>query len=145
MPATPNEKLLGRKLIVIWTPDIGDPVTLTVYSRNFSFKQSPKEIDVSTRADLAANTEDIAAGVPSRELTIGGLDSDEDTPDYDLIDIGETGTIAWYRRGLAPGASYKYMTARVTGGPDLDSPYDNANTWSLTFKGTSAPAVGTVS
>lgn len=139
---TPNAKLLGKYLVVDWLPDGGtapdDLVTLTVYSRNFALKQASKDIDVTVRQDVLDNTEDILAGVPTRDVTISGLDSDEDTPDWDQIEIGDSGTLTWYRRGKASGKPRKSMTARCTGGGDLTSPHDNANDWSLTFKGTSA-------
>jgi hypothetical protein len=144
--ATPNEKLQGKYLQVEWVPDDGGAtVLLDVYSRNFSVKQAAKDIDVSTRADVYANSEDILAGVPTRDVTIGGLDSDENTPDWDLIETGDSGTLKWYRRRKVTGMPVKSMTARVTGGGDFDSPHDGPNTWSLTFKGTSAITSGLVS
>ncbi len=144
---TPEEKLLGKKLIAEWLPEGGDPVddliTLTVYSRSFSVKQAAKDIDVTTRADVLAGEEDLLSGVPNRDITMGGLDSDVNAPDYDLIELGDKGTLTWYRRLKTTGMPKKSMLARLTG-TDFGSPHDNANDWSLAFKGLSVITTGTV-
>ena len=137
MPATPEAKLLGKTLVVEWTKEGGTMMSLDIYSREFSVQQSPKEIDVSTRGDIAADTEDILAGVPSREITIGGLDSDEVSPDWETINIGDTGELVWYRQGKGVGKPVATVSATCTGS-EFGSPYDDANTWSITFKATTA-------
>lgn len=143
--ATPNEKLLGRKMQVEWVPitPAGATLMLDVYSRNFTVKEAPKEIDVSTRDDVYNETEDILNGVPARDVTVSGLDSDENTPDWDLIEIGDIGYLKWYRRRKTTGMPVKSMTA-VRTGKDFGSPHDTANDWTLNFKGKSAIASGTV-
>lgn len=139
--ATPDEKLLGKYLNVTWQPaDQIAPagmLTLTVYSRAFSLKQATTEIDVTVREDVLLGTTDRLAGVPDRDVTMGGLDSEVDAPDWDLVELGEIGTLTWYRRGTGTGMPKKSMIAVCTSNT-FNSPHDNANEWELNFKGKSA-------
>lgn len=134
---TTNEKLLGKHLVVEWTKTGGTMITLNTYSRNFTVKQAPKDIDVTVRDDVLAGTEDLLAGIPARDVTLSGLDSDELTPKWEAVDIGDVGVLQWYRQGKATGKQIATMTAVCTGS-DFGSPYDGANDWTVNFKGKSA-------
>jgi hypothetical protein len=140
---TPNAKLLGKHLVVVWTPTVGSPITLNTYSRNFQVKQVAKEIDTTTREDVLDDAEDNEPGVPSREITVSGLDSDENAPDWETIDIGDEGTLDWYRRGNTSGKPKKSISARCMES-NFGSPHDNANDWEVKFKGLSAITPSTV-
>ncbi len=96
-----------------------------------------KRLTCRTRGDIAADTEDILAGVPSREISISGLDSDEVTPEWEAINIGDTGELVWYRQGVGVGKPIATISATCTGS-EFNSPYDDANDWTVTFKGTTA-------
>ena len=141
--ATPNDKLLGKYLVIDCTPTGGSLITLQTYSRNFTVKESAKDIDVTTRDDVLNDFEDIQAGVPSREITVSGLDSDENTPDWETLEIGDECELIWYRRGKTTGKPKRTVTARVTS-KDFGSPHDGANDWTVTFKCISAIVTGTV-
>lgn len=143
--ATPNQKLLGKYLAIDCTPSGGSLLTMQTYSRNFTVKEGAKDIDVTVRDDVLNNLEDIQAGVPSREITVSGLDSDEATPDWEAgLEVGDSVTLVWYRQGKTTGKPKRTCTARVTG-KDFGSPHDGANDWTITFKATSAITSGTVS
>lgn len=137
-------KLHGKYLTIVWTPTVGSPLTLSPKSRNWRVQQQGAEIDVSTRDDILAGQKDFLVDAPDRTATLAGLDTDENAPDWMALSVDDTGTLREYRRGNSSGMPYREWTARVRSGPDLNSPHDNVNDWSIEWKLTSATSSGVV-
>ena len=139
-------KLHGKFLVITWDPDNGgDTLSISAKSRNWKMSQKGNEIDVSVREDIAAGQKDFLVDAPDRTATLAGLDTDENAPDWRTLEIGDTGTLREYRRGNSTGLPYREWDATVTSGPDLNSPHDNVNDWSIEWKLTSATSSGVVS
>ncbi len=140
-------KLLGRYLIVKWLPKGGtypdDAISIATKSRNFKVSAKGNSDDVSVREDILAGTKDKQPGTPDRTAQLSGLDTDETTPDWETLDVGDEGTLYWFRQGEAAGKTYKSADAGVTG-TDFGSPHDGPNDWTIDFDITSTPAVATV-
>jgi hypothetical protein len=137
-------KLLGKYLVVEWTPDGGSLISIATKSRNFKVSQKGNSQDVSVREDILANQKDKQPEAPDRTAELSGLDTDEATPDWETVEIGDVGTLAWYRQGNESGKPSRTATAKVTGS-DFGSPHDNANDWSISWDITSAIVSDTVS
>lgn len=136
-------KLLGKKLVVEWTPSGGSMVSIATKSRNFKVSQKGNDIDVSVREDILAGLKDKLTDAPDRTAELSGLDTDVNAPDWDGVNLGDTGTLVWYRRGKTTGYPSRTATAIVTG-VDFGSPHDNANDWSISWDVTTAITSGTV-
>jgi hypothetical protein len=140
-------KLLGKHLIVKWLPEggvaPGDEISIATKSRNFKVSAKGNSTDVSVREDILAGTKDKLADAPDRTAQLTGLDTDEAAPDWETLEVGDKGTLSWYRQGTATGKKYKTCSATVSG-TDFNSPHDNANDWSIDFEITSTPTTGTV-
>ncbi len=67
------------------------------------------------REDIAANQKDKQADAPDRTAELSGLDTDENTPDWEALEIGDTGTLTWYRRGKVTGRPLRTCSATVSG------------------------------
>jgi hypothetical protein len=134
-------KLHGKTMIVKFLPTGGtapdDELTISANSRTFEVDEQANEIDVTVREDVAAGTKDYLTDAPDRTATLSGLDTDENAPDWDEIEVGDTGTLSWYRRGIGTGKPKRAATVRCTS-RKLGSPHDNANDWTIAFKLTSA-------
>src|SRR5262245_31842936 len=100
-------KLHGKKLVVVWTPTVGSPITITPKSRNWKVTQKGNEKDVSTRDDIAAGQKDFLVDAPDRTATLAGLDTDVNAPDWYQLSIDDTGTLREYRRGNSSGLPYR--------------------------------------
>jgi predicted secreted protein len=136
-------KQLGKDLVVEWTPSGGSMVSIATKSRNFKVGQKGNSIDVSVREDILAGQKDKLADAPDRTAELSGLDTAVNAPDWEDVEIGDTGTLVWYRRGKSSGKPSRTATAVVTGS-DFGSPHDNANDWSISWDITSAITTGTV-
>lgn len=138
-------KLLGKFLVVEWLKD-GDltPISIATKSRNFKVSQKGNDIDVSVREDIAAGQKDKLTDAPDRTAELSGLDTDVNAPDWEGVEIGDTGTLTWYRRGKTTGKPSRSCTAVVTQS-DFGSPHDNANDWTIGWDIRSTIATGTVS
>ena len=134
-------KLHGKFTVVEFLPtggtDPDDTLTISAKSRNFKLSEKASEIDVTVREDVAAGTKDYLTDAPERTASLSGLDTDENAPDWEALEIGDMGTLSWYRRGKGSGKPKKSAPVRVTS-RDLNSPHDNANDWSVEFKLTGA-------
>jgi hypothetical protein len=139
-------KLLGKFLVVEWLPTGGtlgtDEISIATKSRNFKVSQKGNSIDVSVREDIAANEKDKLPDAPDRTAELSGLDTDEATPDWEALEVGDKGTLTWYRQGKADTKPMRSASATVTGS-DFGSPHDNANDWSISWDITSAIDTGT--
>lgn len=137
----------GKDLIVEWLPDGGtapaDVLSIATKSRNFQVRQQGNSQDTSVREDIAAGASDSVAGAPTRNATLSGLDPAEDDPDWESLEIDDTGTLTWYRRGKTTGMPLKTAPARVSSS-EFGSPHDNANTWSLEWQLTGPITTDTV-
>src|SRR6266496_3625419 len=133
----------GKNLIVEYTKDGGTLVSIATKSRNFKDDEKPTETDVSVREDVLANTSDTITGQNVHTYSLSGLDTDENVPSWRAVEVGETGTLKYYRRGSGSGNEYKSQAVRCTG-RSFNSPYDNANDWNLDWKGTGAVSSGVV-
>lgn len=139
-------KLHGKYLVVTWDPDNGGPtLSLSAKSRNWKMTQAGAEIDVSVREDILAGQKDFLVDAPDRTASLAGLDTDENAPDWRTLEVDDTGTLRELRRGNSSGMPYREWTARVTKGPDLNSPHDNVNDWTIEWKLTSSTVSGLVS
>ncbi len=105
-------------------------------SRNFKVSQKGNSIDVSVREDIEAGQKDKQPDAPDRTAELSGLDPDVNAPDWEAREIGETGTLTWYRRGKVAGRPMRSCSATVTGN-DFGSPHDNANDWAINWDITS--------
>lgn len=141
-------KQLGKHLIVKWLPDGGtypaDAISIAVKSRNFKVSAKSNSTDTSVREDVLAGTRDKTPGVPDRTAQLAGLDTDETTPDWETLEVGDIGTLYWFRQGEATGKKYKHAAAQVAG-TDFGSPYDGPQDWTIDFDITETPASATVS
>lgn len=136
-------KLLGKHLIVAWLKDgESEPLSLATKSRNFKVSQKGNSIDTSVREDILAGQKDKQADAPDRTAELGGLDTDVNAPDWEEVEVGDTGTLTWYRRTAAEGRPKRSATAVVTGS-DFGSPHDGPNDWTITWDLTSAITTGT--
>lgn len=139
-------KLHGKYLAITWDPDDGGPtIEIAAKSRNWKVSQKGNEIDVSVREDILAGQKDKLTDAPDRTATLAGLDTDVNAPDWLSLEVGDTGVLREMRRGNSSGKPYREWNARVTGGPDLNSPHDNVNDWQIEWALTTATASGTVS
>jgi len=136
-------KLLGKYLVVEWTPSGGSMISIATKSRNFKYSAKGNSIDVSVREDIAAGTKDKLPDAPDRTAQLSGLDTDVNAPDWQTLEVGDTGTLKWYRRGNSSGMPYRSAAAKVSG-VDFNSPHDNANDWSIDWEITETPSSGTV-
>jgi hypothetical protein len=136
-------KLAGKYLEILWTPDVGSPITISPKSRNWKVTQKGNSIDVSTRDDILAGQKDKIPDAPDRTATLSGLDTDENAPLWIQLIIGDTGVLREYRRTSASGRPYREWDAIVTTS-DLNSPHDNMNDWSLEWELTTATVSGIV-
>jgi hypothetical protein len=137
-------KNMGKNLVVEWLPT-GEvtPISIATKSRNFKASQKGNSIDVSVREDILAGQKDKQADAPDRTAELSGLDTDENAPDWEGVEVGDTGTLTWYRRGKVTGRPSRSCSATVTGS-DFGSPHDNANDWSISWDITSVITTGTV-
>lgn len=136
-------KLLGKSLIVEYTPTGGSLVSIATKSRNFKVSEKANRLDVSVREDILANNRDYLADAPDRTYTLAGLDTDVNAPDWQNVEVGDTGNLKYYRRGNTGGMPYKTVDVTCTS-RDLNSPYDNANDWAIEWASTSAVTSGVV-
>jgi len=139
-----STKLLGKFMIVEWL-ETGTSVALSLAtkSRNFKAGQKGNTIDVSVREDILVGQKDKLADAPDRTAELSGLDTDVNAPDWETLEIGDTGTLTWYRRGKTSGRPSRSCSAVVTGN-DLGSPHDNANDWSISWDITTVITTGVV-
>jgi hypothetical protein len=135
--------MLGKYMVVEWTPDGGTMISIATKSRNFSVSQKGNSIDVSVREDILAGQKDKLADAPDRTAEMSGLDTAVDAPDWETVDIGDTGLLVWYRRGKSSGMPSRSASAVCTGN-DLGSPYDNANDWKISWDLTTVITTGEV-
>jgi hypothetical protein len=142
MAITP--KLHGKHLVVEWlkTGEV-TPISIATKSRNFKVSQKGNSIDTSVREDIEANEKDKQADAPDRTAELSGLDTDVNAPDWEAVEVGDTGTLTWYRRGKVTGRPLRTCSATVTGS-DFGSPHDNANDWTITWDITSTIETDTV-
>lgn len=138
-------KLLGKYMVVEWLPD-GEvtPISIATKSRNFKVDQKGNSIDVSVREDILAGQKDKVPDAPDSTAELSGLDTDVNAPDWEGVEIGDTGTLTWYRRGKTTGKPSRSCSATVTGN-SMGSPHDNANDWTINWDITTAITTGTVS
>lgn len=140
-------KMLGKHLIVEWLPTGGtvgtDEISIATKSRNFKVSGKANSTDTSVREDILAGTKDKQPEAPDRTAQLAGLDTDEATPDWETLEIGDTGTLTWYRQGKSTGKPLKTAPATVTG-TDFGSPHDGPNDWTIDFDITATPTAGTV-
>lgn len=139
-------KYHGKNSAIIWRKTGGSAVDLSGSSRKIGLQEQASDIDVSTRDDAIANQQATLVGVPSRTATVEGLDT---TPQSSRtwrtgIAIGDAGQLAIYPEGTGSGKYYELMDATVQN-TNFDSPHDNAASWKLDWKVTTAPASGQVS
>ncbi len=141
-------KLHGKFTVVEFLPTGGtapdDVITISAKSRNFEVDQKGNKIDTSVREDIVAGTRDFQIDAPERTATLAGLDTDENTPDWETIDVDDTGTLTWYRRGKGTGKPKKSATVRCLSSK-FGSPHDNANDWTIQFELTSVITAATQS
>lgn len=134
----------GKSLIVTYTPDsTGTPMSIATKSRNFKYSAKGNKEDVSVREDILANNRDYISNAPERTYSLAGLDTDVDNPDWYQIDVGDTGTLKWYRRSNTTGRPYKQQNVTVAS-TDFNSPHDGVNDWSIEWDGTGAVTSGVV-
>lgn len=134
----------GKNLIVEYTPASGPMVSIATKSRNFKVSEKGERKDVSVREDILANNRDYISVAPERTYTLSGLDTDVNTPDWIEIEVGDTGTLKWYRRSNTSGLPYKSQAVSCTS-RDFNSPHDDVNDWSIEWSGTGAVSSGVVS
>src|SRR5688572_5925109 len=93
-------KNMGKNLVVEWLPT-GEvtPISIATKSRNFKVGQKGNSIDTSVREDILAGQKDKTADAPDRTAELTGLDTDVNAPDWEGVEVGDTGTLTWYRRG----------------------------------------------
>jgi hypothetical protein len=137
-------KLLGKNLVVEWTPSGGSVVSIATKSRNFKVDQKGNDIDVSVREDILAGQKDKEADAPDRTAELSGLDTDVNAPDWEAVEVGDVGTLVWYRRGKVTGRPSRSCSAKVTGN-SFGSPHDNANDWTISWDITTVITTGAVS
>jgi len=135
-------KLLGKDLIVEWTPSGGSLVSIATKSRNFKVGQKGNEIDVSVREDILADAKDTLVDAPDRTAELSGLDTDVNAPDWEAIEVNDVGTLVWYRRGKVSGRPMRTATA-ICVGSDFGSPHDGPNDWTISWKLTTAAVLTT--
>ena len=133
----------GKNLIVEYTPSVGSMVSIATKSRNFKVSEKGERKDVSVREDILAGNRDYISVAPERTYTLSGLDTDVDVPDWITIEVGDTGTLKWYRRGSTSGLPYKSQGVTCTS-RDFNSPHDDMNDWSIEWSGTGAVSSGLV-
>ncbi len=139
-----TNKLLGKHLVVEWLKEgESDPISIATKSRNFKVSQKGNDIDVSVREDILAGQKDKETDAPDRTAELSGLDTDEATPDWETVEVGDVGTLTWYRQGKTSGKPLRTATAKVTSS-EFGSPHDNANDWSIGWDITSTIASDTV-
>jgi hypothetical protein len=138
-------KNMGKHLVVEWLPT-GDvtPISIATKSRNFKVSQKANSIDTSVREDIEAGQKDKQPDAPERTAELTGLDTDENVPDWEAVEVGDTGTLTWYRRGKVTGRAKRSASATVTAS-DFGSPHDNANDWGINWDITTVITSGTVS
>jgi hypothetical protein len=140
-------KQLGKHLIVKWLPTggtyPGDAISIATKSRNFKVTAKANSTDTSVREDILAGTKDKQPDAPDRTAQLAGLDTDEATPDWETLEVGDTGTLYWFRQGEASGKNYKSAAATVTG-TDFGSPHDGPQDWTIDWDITATPQVDTV-
>ncbi len=137
-------KLHGKHLIVEYTPTGGPMVSIATKSRNFKVSEKANRQDVSVREDILANFRDYLPDAPERTYTLAGLDTDVNAPDWQNVEVGDTGNLKYYRRGNTSGLPYKTVDVTCTS-RDLNSPHDTANDWQIEWSSTSAVTSGLVS
>jgi hypothetical protein len=137
----------GKYLVVEFLPTGGvagtDEIVLSAKSRNFKVSRKSAKQDVSVREDVLAGNKDFLLDAPETTISIGGLDTDVNAPEWEEIDIDDTGTLTWYRRGKVTGRPKKSCTVRCSS-DDSNYPFDNAVDWSRDFEATSTITAGTV-
>lgn len=134
-------KLSGRKLVIEIQPDsTGSWINVGGESRTFSYTRSGDEIDVTVREDTA---KDYLPGFPDISAEMSGitLDGDDTNAVVNLMQ-GEVGSIKWYPEGKT--ATHPMYSSTYTVTEDgQEYPYDDAVTWSVGMRLTSAITVGT--
>jgi len=133
----------GKNLIVEYTKDGGSMMSIATKSRNFKVSNKGNKTDVSVREDVLAGTRDYISDAPERTYTLSGLDTDVNAPDWETIEVGDTGTLKWYRRSNTSGRPYKTQAVTCTS-TDFNSPHDNVNDWSIEWGGQGAVTSGVV-
>lgn len=139
-----TSKAQGKNLLVTYTPDsTGTPLSIATKSRNFKYSAKGTKEDVSVREDILAGNRDYISNAPERTYTLAGLDTDVNTPDWYGIEVGDTGTLKWQRRGTTAGQPFKQQNVTVTSA-DFNSPHDNVNDWSIEWSGAGAVSSGVI-
>lgn len=134
----------GKNLIVEYTPSSGPMVSIATKSRNFKVSEKGERKDVSVREDILANTRDYIGIAPERTYTLSGLDTDENGPAWQDVEVNATGTLKYYRRSNTSGRPYKQQAVTCTS-RELNSPHDDVNDWAIEWAGTGAVSSGVVS
>ena len=139
-----TQKLHGKLLIVEYTPTGGSMVSIATKSRNFKVSEKANKTDVSVREDILANNRDYLPDAPERTYTLAGLDTAENAPDWQNVEVGDEGVLKYYRRSNTSGLPYKSQNVTCTS-RDLNSPHDTVNDWAIEWSGTGAVSSGLVS
>lgn len=142
-----TRKNLGKNLIVKWVAEGDtypeDAISIATKSRNFKVSARGNSSDVSVREDIAAGTKDKEPDAPDRTAQLAGLDTDVETPEWEELEVGDKGTLYWFRRGETTGRKYKHAAATVSG-TDFGSPHDGPNDWTIDWDINETPVVATV-
>ena len=134
-------KVQGKDLIVEYTPASGPMISIATKSRNFKVSEKGERKDVSVREDILANNRDYISVAPERTYTLAGLDTDVNAPDWIGVEVGDIGTLKWYRRSNTTGRPSKQQSVTCTS-RDFNSPHDDVNDWSIEWAGAGAVSSG---
>lgn len=110
----------------------GGTVDIFTESRTFEVSEQAQRVDVTVRGDTAKA---FIADAPEITVSVGGLDTVAGSaalPDWDILGVGEAGTVEWAPEGTA-GGSRKRSLPVILQNKNYSSPYEGFAEWGLEF------------
>ncbi len=136
----PNEAMTGAATVLLWTPDGGAEVELSVYGRDYSPEETSGVYNTTTYSEAQAGYETKIPGLKDKKASFKVMYQEGDTDLWDAIAPGTVGVLKERREGTGTGKPQDVRTGIITK-RSKNAPYNEVSIVDLDFEFSGAPTL----